>query len=89
MGSDIRTEWTNPCNGLCIIVLQDKAVDRGIITINCNYEIIISSQLKNENMDEYTRAWLMNYDHKKIIMPSKFLPDRRFLEYHNDMIFQR
>ena len=39
-------------------------------------------------MDEYTRAWFMNYDHKKIIMPSKFLPDHRFIEYHNDMIFQ-
>lgn len=40
-------------------------------------------------MDEYTRAWLMSYDHKKIIMPSKFLPDRTFIEYHNEMIFQR
>ena len=87
--SNEKTERTNPKNGLCLNALHDKAFDRGLITLNCNYEIIISSQLKNENMDEYTRAWFMNYDHKKIIMPSKFLPDRCFIEYHNDMIFQR
>ena len=87
--SNEKTERTNPKNGLCLNALHDKAFDRGLITLNYNYEIIISSQLKNESMDEYTRAWFMNYDHKKIIMPSKFLPDHRFIEYHNDVIFQR
>lgn len=38
------------------------------------------------------KAWLvslMMYDHKEIIRPDKFLPDRKFIEYHNDVIFQK
>ena len=52
-------------------------------------EIIISSQLKNANMDQTTKDWFMMYDHKEIIRPDKFLPDRKFIEYHNDVIFQK
>ena len=52
--SDEKTERTNPQNGLCLNALHDKAFDKGLITINKKYEIIISSQLKNTNMDEDT-----------------------------------
>ena len=61
----------------------------GGITINSNYEIIISSQLQNTNMDQDTKDWFMKYDHREIIKPHKFLPDPEFIEYHNDIIFQR
>lgn len=87
--SDEKTERTNPRNGLCLNALHDKAFDKGLITINNNYEIIISSQLKNANMDQTTKDWFMMYDHKEIIRPDKFLPDRKFIEYHNDVIFQK
>ena len=87
--SDEKTERTNPQNGLCLNALHDKAFDRGLITINSNYEIIISSQLKNTNMDQDTKGWFMKYDHREIIKPDKFLPDPKFIEYHNDVIFQR
>ena len=63
-------------------------IDRGLITLNNNYEIIISSKLKSTYMDENTKQWLMKYDHKRIILPDKFLPDKKFIEYHNEMIFQ-
>lgn len=86
--SDIKTERTNPCNGLCLNALHDKAFDRGLITLNNNYEIIISSKLKSTYMDENTKHWLMKYDHKRIHLPDKFLPDKKFIEYHNEMIFQ-
>lgn len=33
--------------------------------------------------------WLLEFAGKKIKMPSKFAPDKRFLEYHNDVIFQK
>lgn len=87
--SDEKTERTNPQNGLCLNALHDKAFDRGLITINKKYEIIISSQLKNTNMDQNTKDWFMKYNHREIIKPDKFLPDPRFIEYHNDVIFQR
>lgn len=87
--SDEKTERTNPPNGLCLNALHDKAFDSGLITINNKYEIIISSQLKNISLDQDTKDWFMKYDHKEISKPDKFLPDPKFIEYHNDVIFQR
>lgn len=85
--SDEKTERTNPQNGLCLNALHDKAFDRGLITLSKDYEIVISSQLKNVNMDNDTKMWFMKYDHKSIVLPDKFIPDRKFIEYHNDVIF--
>ena len=85
--SDEKSERTNPSNGLCLNALHDKAFDRGLITITPNYEIIVSSQLKETDMDSETREWLMHYDHEKIVLPDKFYPQRDFIEYHNDVVF--
>ena len=72
---------------MCLNALHDKAFDKGLITLNNNYEIIISSQFKKADMDQTTKDWFMKYDHKEIIRPDKFLPDRKFIEYQNDVIF--
>lgn len=87
--SDARTERTNPSNGLCLNALHDKAFDRGLITIDQKYRIIISTQLKNSNMDSDTKDWFEKYNGREILLPDKFLPGRDFIEYHNDVIFQR
>ena len=50
--------------------------------------MIISSKLKNIEMDNDTRKWFMQYEYQKINLPDKFIPDKKFIEYHNDMIFQ-
>lgn len=86
--SDEQTERTNPCNGLCLNSLHDKAFDRGLITLDKNYRIIISTKLKDAEMDADTRLWLMGYEEQQIILPDRFLPGKDFIEYHNDMIFQ-
>lgn len=86
--SDERTERTNPKNGLCLNALHDKAFDRGLITIDKNYRIIMSKRLKEVNMDENTRNWFNSYAYNTITLPDKFYPGSEFIEYHNDVIFQ-
>lgn len=49
----------------------------------------MSSKIKDVKMDENTREWFYSYEYKKIILPDKFIPDKKFIEYHNDVIFQR
>ena len=85
--SDERTERTNPRNGLCLNSLHDKAFDQGFITVRTDFEIVISDKLKKAEMDTKTKEWIYSYEHKKIILPDKFLPSKEFLEYHNDVIF--
>ncbi len=86
--SDDRTEKTNPSNGLCLNSLHDKAFDRGLVTITQDFRILISKSMKNVEMDERTRDWFMSYNYQPIYLPDKFLPAKKFIEYHNDMIFQ-
>ena len=87
--SNEQTERTNPCNGLCLNSLHDKAFDKGLITVSKDYRVIISNRVKDADMDERTKEWFMGYENKRIILPDKFLPGKHFLEYHNDVVFQR
>ena len=82
-------ERTNPRNGLCLNALHDKAFDKGLLTITTDYHIIISDKLVKSEMDEKTKSWILSYKDKIINLPKKFLPSKEFIEYHNDMIFQR
>ena len=86
--SDPKTERTNPRNGLCLNALHDKAFDRGLITLDRNYRIIISKKLSDIDMDKNTHRWFYSYENQKIILPDRFLPGKNFIEYHNDIIFQ-
>lgn len=85
--SNAKTERTNPSNGLCLNALHDKAFDRGLITIDYNYNIVVSNKLKESEMDLETKEWLKHYENQKIILPDRFLPGKDFIEYHNDMVF--
>jgi len=79
---------TNPSNGLCMNALFDKAYDRGLITINTDYQIIISEEIiDNEHKNGTT--FFSPFHSKKIIPPQKFFPKKEFLEYHLNTIFKK
>ena len=84
-----KTERTNPMNGLCLNAFHDKAFDRGLITIDKNYNVIISTRLNEAKMDVQTKDWFLFYNGSRINLPDKFRPAKEFIEYHNDMVFQR
>lgn len=72
---------------MCFNTLHDKAFDRGLISLDKDYRIIISSKLNRADMDNNTKDWLMDYKNKQIILPDRFLPGKDFIQYHNDVIF--
>lgn len=86
--SNEKTERTNPSNGLCLNALHDRAFDKGLITLDKNYHIVISKRLDGVEMDKNTHDWFYSYANQAIKLPDKFLPGRDFIEYHNDVIFQ-
>lgn len=79
----------NPHNGICLNSIHDKAFDRGYITIDKNYRIIISSRLKEFYSNKFINDVFKKYEGNKILLPKKFKPSLNFLEYHNDVIFKR
>lgn len=86
--SSEENERTNPKNGLCLNAFHDKAFDKGYITIDSNFRIIVSKQLSDIKMDNETKLWINAYKNKTIEKPDRFLPDKIFLEYHNDVVFK-
>ncbi len=79
----------NPENGICLSALYDKAFDKGIIGINKNYEVILSSTLKKKKDTLFFKNHFAPIENLKIIKPVKYLPRKEFLEYHLDTVFEK
>lgn len=80
-------ERLNPENGICLSMLYDKAYDKGLIGINTNYELVLSSVLKKRNSQSYFGRYFSNLEGEKITDSNKYLPRKEFLEFHMDSIF--
>lgn len=76
----------NPSNGLCLSNLHDKAFDSGLMTLNKNFEIVLSKELKRDKSN-YNQVSFNEFEGKRILMPGKFTPNQDFLKYHRDNIF--
>lgn len=81
-------ERLNPSNGICLSKLYDSAFDKGLIGIKTDYTIILSSKiLKNKNAEYYEKHFGF-LEYSKLQLPERFKPNKKFLEYHLDTIFQ-
>ena len=87
--SDPKTERVSPSNGLLLNAFHDKAFDKGLITIDKNLIIHVSSKINDYTPKEICENWLLSYEGSQIRLPEKFFPERRFIEYHNDEVFLR
>ncbi len=68
----------NPKNGVCLNALHDRAFDKGLITINEEYKVVVSTKIKHELLLKYDRV---------PISPGRFPPDQNFLKFHRNEIF--
>ena len=82
-----ESERLNTENGICLSSLYDKAFDKGSISLTTNYCVILSNELKQKKNMSYFPYYFSSIEGKKIQIPSKFLPNQKFIEYHNDCIF--
>lgn len=82
-------ERLNPENGICLSPLYDKAFDKGLISINTNYQVILSKELKKKKDTDFYSTHFAPIENQKIIEPLTYLPRKEFLEFHLDTIFQK
>jgi len=78
----------NPENGICLSSLYDKAFDKGLIAINNEFKLILSSDLKKKSDQKYFGKFFSGIESVKIQLPKKYLPKKEFLEFHRDLIFK-
>ncbi|MDQ7011508.1 MAG: HNH endonuclease, partial [Mariprofundaceae bacterium] len=76
----------NPRNGLCLSALHDKAFDRGLITLDDDYRVVLSRDLEQWN-EPIVRDCFHSLAGKPITLPERFAPDKAFLARHREMVF--
>jgi putative restriction endonuclease len=80
-------ERLNPENGICLSPLYDKAFDKGLISINTDYKVILSPEIKYRTTKSFYYDYFGKIDGKPIQLPQKYLPRKEFLEWHKKVLF--
>ena len=83
-----RANRVNPKNGLLLSALHDKAFDKGLLTIADDMTVRVSGR-QAETDDTYFLESFKRYEGCRISLPEKFSPDRNFLSYHREHVFER
>lgn len=81
-----KANRTNPRNGLCLNALHDKAFDSGLLTLENDGKIKLSSVLKKATTVS-TREYFLKYEGEYIREPKRFFPQDEFLNFHRNRIF--
>lgn len=87
--SDLKTERTNPRNGLCLSPLYDRAFDAGLMTIDEQYRIVFDRQIYDCAENKIVKHLFKQYEGKFINLPERFAPEQLFLAYHRNHVFHR
>lgn len=83
-----KQERLNPCNGICLSALYDKAFDKGLITFSPDdYTVCLSSALRENETKKYYNQHFGCIIGRKISLPAEYLPNRDFLAYHREKVF--
>lgn len=81
--AESKDERLNPSNGLCLNALHDRAFDRGLLTLDDDFCVVLSPLIKGKQFD-----FLEKFIGKQICMPERAAPSQEFLKYHREHIFK-
>lgn len=85
--ADYPDQRINPCNGLCLSRLHDTAFDRGLLTFDEQYRLVLSKKIKDYMTTESVRHNFVIHEGEQMKLPEKFYPDKTFLSHHRECIF--
>lgn len=77
----------NPCNGLCLSSLHDKAYDSLLFSLSDDCCVVLSGKLKN-TPDKFLRDIFWPLQGKQIILPEKFRPNIEFIKWHREKMLE-
>jgi len=78
----------DPRNGICLNAFHDRAFDRGLISFDENYCVLVSSKIERADQCEMRREQLVKISGKPLRLPERFQPEKDALDYHRKHIFQ-
>lgn len=85
--SESNEQRTDPKNGLCLCALHDKAFDRGFISVNTDYEIMVAAIIY-KSRSAFAKTVIQDFRGSKIRLPRRFAPNPQCLDWHVKNVFQ-
>lgn len=84
-----HSERVNAENGLLLNSLHDAAFDRGLITLDESYRLVMSKRIGNLVKSDGSEAlrWLWSTRGRTIRLPKSHRPRIEFIKYHQDVVF--
>ena len=76
----------NPSNGLCLSATYDAAFDRHLISFDADYRMVLSKRISDFCDNQACREYFKQYEGRRIVLPSRFLPDPALLEIHRNQL---
>jgi len=74
----------NPCNGLCLSAIHDKAFDHYLFTLSDDRRVVLSRCLK-QTADTFLREVFWTAEDKPIELPERFAPDPALIARHREI----
>lgn len=84
-----KHERLNPENGICLSSLYDAAFDKGLIGFDQNYRLVLSPRIIEQESKSYYDKYFGSMNQIQLALPEEHKPNKEFLEWHMDEIFQR
>ncbi|MFD2256315.1 HNH endonuclease [Luteolibacter algae] len=77
-----RETRMDPRNGLYLSATYDAAFDRNLLSLDDDYRIILSRDLKEHYSSQSVKTYFLDREGDKIQLPIAYLPKKEFLEEH-------
>lgn len=79
----------DPRNGLSLCAIHDRAFDRGLLSLNNSFEVLLAKRIKsNVSKNSLHSIAFLEMEGKSITLPKRFTPDQEALSYHREHIFR-
>lgn len=75
----------DPSNGLYLSATYDAAFDKHLISLDDDYRIILSSDIKGHYMADSVNEYFIKKEGQRIILPSSYLPNKKYLAKHRNI----
>lgn len=83
--ADEPSKRLDPSNGLYLSATYDAAFDKHLISLDDDYRIILSSDIKGHYMADSVNQYFIKKEGQRIILPSSYLPNKKYLAKHRNI----
>jgi len=86
-GAEYPRYRADPRNGFCLSRLHDAAFDRGLITFDEGFRLVLSHELNEATSNQTLKNCFKGFEGQRITLPSRFRPSQDSIKLHRETIF--